>query len=91
MKYNRKTFNKLVNFVEKNLECDYDEDKHDNSVFFFCHNEETRDVDIFVHIQRCKYSISICIDNHQTENKFDEYCQSFRKINEAKAIIRAIG
>lgn len=35
MKYNRKTFNKLVNFVEKNLECDYDEDKHDNSVFFF--------------------------------------------------------
>ena len=89
MKYNKKTFNKLVNFVEKNLEYDH-EDKHDNSVFFFCHNEETRDVDIFVHIQRCKYSMAILIDNKQTGNCFDEYCQSFRKINEAKAIIKAI-
>lgn len=44
----------------------------------------------FVHIHRCKYNISICIDNHKTENRFDEYCQNFRKINEAKAIIKAI-
>ena len=89
MKYSRKTFNKLVNFVEKNLEYDHEYKDHD-SVFFFCHNKEIKDVDIFIHIQRCKYSISICIDNHKTKNCFDEFCQNFRKINEAKAIIKAI-
>ena len=89
MKYTKKTFNKIINFVEKYLEYDA-EDKHDNSVFFFCHNEKTRAVDVFVHIQRCKYSISICINNHRTGQKFDEYCKSFNKINEAKTIIKSI-
>lgn len=90
MKYNRKTFNKLVNFVEKNLTWD-SEDKHENSVFFFVHDDKTRDVKTFVHIQRCKYSMAILIDNKQIGNRFDEYCKSFSKINEAKKLIKDIG
>lgn len=89
MKYNKKYFNKLINFVEKYLTWD-SEDKHGNSVFFFVYNEDRTDVKIFVHIQRCKSSISITIKkNHQTE--FDKFCRSCKEINNAKALIKAIG
>lgn len=89
MKYNKKYFNKLINFVEKYLTWDH-EDKYENSVFFFVYNEERTDVKIFIHIQRCKYSMSITIEkNNQTE--FDKFCRSWKEINHAKALIKAIG
>lgn len=89
MKHNKKVFNKLVHFIENNLDVEkYHPSK--NAFHFFCYDDKTHDIVIYIHMYRIDDGIFMCIDNHQSEIKFDEYLTNFNQIKKAKTLIKSM-